>query len=399
MDDTTLEEHFPVGASITVEELSLAPYEALARLRQHEPVSWVPATSAWFVTRRDLAIEAMRDAERFTVDDERFTTAQVLGTSMLSLDGAEHTRHRRALTAPFRPKFLREELEVRITDAAQGLIARTLGSEHPELRTGVAGPLAVRTILDLLGMDDVNPNAVLGWYGAFGDAIVALTVGGTIPPEVSDTVGDLYQYVGNAMDGDASLIRQLVDDGVLRRHEIPAAVAVVMFGAIETSEGMTANAFLHLLGAPHVWDRLRSDRTLIAKAIDESLRLEPAAAVIDRYTTREVELGGVTIPERNLVTISLLGANRDPDVFDRPDEFDLDRTNLAQHVTFIQGPHTCLGLHVARAETRAAITAALDWEIANDASLELNPAETTSPTGLIFRKPTTVAVACRSGQT
>ncbi len=390
MDDTELEERFPIGASITVDELSLAPYEALARLRQHEPVSWVPATSAWFVTRRDLAIEAMRDAQRFTVDDDRFTTAQVLGTSMLSLDGEAHTRHRRAFTAPFRPKFLRDELEVRITDAAQELLARTLGSEHSELRSGVAGPLAVRTILDLLGMDDVNPNDVLGWYGAFGDAIVALTLGGTIPRDVSDTVGDLYQYVGNAMDGDASLIRQLVNDGVLRREEIPAAVAVVMFGAIETSEGMTANAFLHLLGAPHVWDRLRSDRSLIARAIDESLRLEPAAAVIDRYTTSDVELGGVTIPERNLVTVSLLGANRDPEVFDRPDEFDLDRTNLAQHVTFVQGPHTCLGLHVARAETHAAITAALDWEAETGRELSLNAEETTSPTGLIFRKPSQV---------
>ena len=166
-------------------------------------------------------------------------------TSMLSLDGPEHQRHRKAFTAPFRPKFLREELEHRIADNARSLVASTVASDSAELRTGVAGPLAVGTILDLLGMDDVDATDVLDWYGAFGDAIVALTVGGTIPPEVSNTVGDLYDYVGNAMDGDASLIRQLVDDEVLRREEIPAAVAVVMFGAIETSEGMTSNAFLH----------------------------------------------------------------------------------------------------------------------------------------------------------
>ncbi len=392
MNTPTLEDRFPVGAAITVEELSAAPYAALTRLREQEPVSWVPATGAWFVTRRDLAIDVMRDAEQFTVDDERFTTAQVLGTSMLSLDGEEHTRHRKAFTAPFRPKFLREELEARITNAAKELVAKTLPSEKPELRTGVAGPLAVRTILDLLGMDDVDPSDVLGWYGAFGDAIVALTIGGTIPPEVSNTVDDLYQYVGNAMDGDASLIRQLVDDGLLRRDEIPAAVAVVMFGAIETSEGMTANAFLHLLETPGVWDRLRADRSLIAKAIDESLRLEPAAAVIDRYTTSDVQLDGVTIPERSLVTVSLLGANRDPEVFPRPNVFDLDRPNLAQHVTFVQGPHTCLGLHVARAETHAAITAALDWEIETGSQLSLNAGESSAPTGLIFRKPPAVTV-------
>jgi cytochrome P450 len=391
MDDTELQGRFPIGASITVEELSLAPYGALARLRRYEPVSWVPATNAWFVTRRDLAIEAMRDAEGFTVDDDRFTTAQVLGTSMLSLDGDEHTRHRKAFTAPFRPKFLREELETRIVDRAKRLVATTLSGDNPELRTGIAGPLAVETILDVLGMEDVDSTDVLSWYGAFSKAIVSLTIGKPVPAEVTDIIGSLYGYVGAAMDGDASLVRQLVDDQVLRRDEIPAAVAVVMFGAIETSEGMTANAFLHVLQTSGVWDRLRSDRSLIAQAIDESLRLEPAAAVIDRYTTRDVELGGVRIPERNLVTISLLAANRDPDVFDRPDEFDIDRPNLAQHVTFIQGPHTCLGLHVARAETHAALTAALDWEAETGRDLSLNAEESSSPVGLIFRKPLSVA--------
>jgi cytochrome P450 len=398
MDDTELEEHFPIGASITVKELSLAPYEALERLRRHEPVSWVPATNAWFVTRRDLAIEVMRDAERFTVDDERFTTAQVLGTSMLSLDGDEHTRHRRAFTAPFRPRYLRQELETRITARAKRLVAATLSRDRPELRTEIAGPLAVETILEVLGMEDVDSTDVLSWYGAFSDAIVSLTIGEQVPADVLDIIGSLYGYVGAAMDGDASLVRQLVDDQVLRREEIPAAVAVVMFGAIETSEAMTANAFLHVLQTPGIWERLRADRSLIAKAVDESLRLEPAAAVIDRYTTRDVELGGVTIPERSLVTISLLGANRDPEVFDNPNHFDIDRPNLAQHVTFIQGPHTCLGLHVARAETHAAIAAALDWEDETGHVLSLNAEESSAPAGLIFRKPLVVSVQAYVGR-
>lgn len=392
MDSRPIPGRFPIGETVTIDELRTAPYRVVASMRSNEPVSFVPALGAWFVTRRDLAIEAMRDTERFTVDDDRFTTAQVLGTSLLSLDGEEHSRHRKALTAPFRPKFLREELETRISETARALMRRTLGDHNPELRTGVAGPLAVQTILDLLGIDDVDPIDVLGWYAAFGDAIVALTVGGTIPPEVKDTVDNLYRYVRNAMDGDASWISALVDDGVLRPDEIPAAVAVVMFGGIETSEGMTANAFFHLLQAPDVWDRLRSDRPLIAKAIDESLRIEPAAAVIDRYTTTDVELGGVVIPEQSLVTISLLGANRDPNVFERPDEFDIDRPNLAQHVSFVQGPHTCLGLHVARAETHAAISAALDWEAETGRHLSLNAEESSAPIGLVFRKPLAVAV-------
>ena len=388
----TRTEDYPIGASITVDELTNDPYPALARLRSDEPVSWLPALNAWFVTRRDLSIEAMKDAGRFTVDDDRFTTAKVLGTSMLSLDGDEHARHRKAFTGPFRPKVVREQLEARIQAQATNLVAETLAGGR-ELRTGIAGPLAVQTILDVLGLTDVDAADVLSWYGAFGDAIVALTVGDDVPSEVHGTLGQLYIYVGDAMGSDdAGLVTQLVEDGVLRTDEIPAAVAVVMFGAIETSEGMTANALWHLLSHPDQWNRLRQDRSLIPRAIDESLRLEPAATWIDRYTTTAVELGGVTIPKRELVTINLLAANRDPDVFERPDEFDIDRSNLAQHVTFVQGPHACIGLHVARAETHAALTAALDWEAESGERLSLDTHNSSAPQGLIFRKAPAVVV-------
>lgn len=382
--------HFEIGASVTIEELTQSPYELLAKLREHEPVSWVPALNAWWVTRRDLAIEAMVDADRFTVADERFTTAQVLGTSMLNLDGPDHQRHRQAFTAPFRPKFIREELEQRITDTAARLWSACMGADRA-VRSGVAGPLAVETILDLLGLDDVEPAEVLRWYGAFGEAITALTVGETVPPEVHATLAQLYTYVDGAIvNGNPGVIANLVNDQIIERDEIPAAVAVVMFGAIETSEAMTANAFWHLLSHPEQLGRLRRDRTLIKGAINESLRLEPAATWVDRYTTTDVKLGSVSIPAGELVSISLLGANRDPDVFENPDTFDIDRPNLAQHVTFVQGPHACLGLHVARAETRAAITAALDWESLSGMELTLDASRSDPPHGLIFRGTTPV---------
>lgn len=381
----TRSEQFPIGAAITVEELTESPYEALARIRTHEPVTWIPPLNAWWITRRDLGLEAMTDAETFTVDDDRFTTARILGTSMLNLDGTEHVRHRAAFVAPFRPKFVREVLEARIAASATRLWTETVDGSR-EIRSGIAGPLAVETILDLMGLVDVETTEVLSWYSAFGEAITALTVGDEIPGEVDATLTRLKSYVETAMEaGGSGFVTDLVSDGILHLEEIPAAVAVILFGAIETSEAMTANAFWHLLEHPEVWDRIRQDRSLIPTAINESLRMEPAATWVDRYTTREVELGGVTIPEGELVSISLIGANRDPDVFDDPDTFNIDRTNLTQHVTFVKGPHACLGLHVARVETHAAIDAALDWEAATGTNMTLNPDRTEAPSGLIFR--------------
>src|SRR5436190_23269939 len=101
---------FAIGAAVTLADLEEAPHGVLARLREREPVSWLPALGGWLVTRRDLALTVMRDAERFTVDDPRFSTAQVVGPSMLSLDGAEHRRHRDPFADPFRRAAVRERL-------------------------------------------------------------------------------------------------------------------------------------------------------------------------------------------------------------------------------------------------------------------------------------------------
>jgi hypothetical protein len=95
---------FPLGAAITLADLDHDPHPWLARLRDTEPVSWLPALHGWLVTRHDLAVAVMRDSAAFTVDDPRFSTARVVGPSMLSLDGAAHGRHRTPFTKGWRHK-------------------------------------------------------------------------------------------------------------------------------------------------------------------------------------------------------------------------------------------------------------------------------------------------------
>ena len=102
------EQSFPLGAAVTLDQLDLDPHPVLAALREREPVSWLPALEGWLVTRYDLAVHVMRDAETFTVEDPRFSTAQVVGPSMLSLDGEAHSRHRAPFAAPFRPRAVRD---------------------------------------------------------------------------------------------------------------------------------------------------------------------------------------------------------------------------------------------------------------------------------------------------
>jgi cytochrome P450 len=92
---------YPRGAAVTLAGLREDPHPVLARLRETEPVSWVPVLNGWLVTRWDLAAAVMRDSATFTVDDPRFSTARIVGPSMLSLDGPGHDRHRRPFGTPF----------------------------------------------------------------------------------------------------------------------------------------------------------------------------------------------------------------------------------------------------------------------------------------------------------
>src|SRR5438105_3450292 len=121
---------FPVGAAATLEELEADPHPLLARLREREPVSWLPALGGWLVTRRGLAMEAMRDPVTFTVDDPRFSTGQVVGRSMLTTDGHEHERHRAPFARPFRLDAVRERFTSFVEAESDTLIGAVEAAGH-----------------------------------------------------------------------------------------------------------------------------------------------------------------------------------------------------------------------------------------------------------------------------
>ena len=124
-------------------------------------------------------------------------------------------------------------------------------------------------------------------------------------------------------------------------------------------------------------------------AVEESLRLEPAAAVLDRYATGDTTLGEAEIAAGDLVRISITAANRDPAVFPDPDRFDPSRENAGRHLAFAAGPHVCLGMHLARLEAHVALGALLDRFD------PLTLAEPTAPAGAVFRKPPRLLVRWR----
>ena len=392
--------------TIELADLEGDPHPVLARLRATAPVAWVPVLGAWLVTGYDLAVAVLRDARTFTVDDPRFSTAQVVGPSMLSLDGASHARHR----GPFNRPFRHDEVYARLAAFTRAETGRLVSAIEPhgdaELRRAVAGPLAVAVMAEVLGLGQADPGTILAWYDGIVAAVQAEGAaagrgdagGGATGVATAGTTafGELAASLREVIAGGGSLLAEVTGpmaEAPLAEEEAISNAAVLMFGGIETTEGMIANALLHLLSSPAQLALVLADPALVPVAVEESLRLEPAAAVVDRYATADTRLGDAGIRAGDQVTVSITGANRDPAVFADPDAFDVRRANAGRHLAFAHGPHFCLGAHLARLEAQVAVGTLL----ARLPRLRLDPGYPSAPRGLVFRKPPALRVRWDTG--
>ena len=402
---------FPVGASVTRAALDRDPHPLLRELREHEPVSWIPVLGGWLVTRRDLALRVLRDAGTFTVDDPRFSTARVVGlqqavrgrcraqaapgpvlggaaggrTPAASWKPSPGPRRRggvghgpgrpgRAPPVPGRAAGSRRSVaeasghsdetdpgldRSRTTSSASAGsdMAGQPGREAPPgARTaGAGGPGADRAaaafgMLRAAPGKPRRPRVVAGrrWPAR------ARAMAGLCRPRRLRVMAGLCRP-REPVAGTAGQRLAAAADGGLATSEVVSNAAVLMFGGIETTEGMICNAMLHLLSQPDQARQVMAEPAQVENAIEESLRLEPAAAVVDRYATADVTIGAAAIRRGDLVTVSLAGANRDPAFFADPDTFDVHRANARQNLAFARGPHFCIGAHLARLETRTAV--------------------------------------------
>ena len=359
----------------SLEELESDPHPHLARLRASAPVAYVPALGGWLVTSRAAAVSVLQDPATFTVDDPRFSTAQVVGRSMLSTDGDEHTRHRTPFVAAYRRRRVEADLGPTIRSLTERLLARIEARPgRAELRADLAGPLAAAAMAAAFGLDEQDDELIgrlLGWYRDIVDSVAGVAAGRPVTERGAAAMEELRAE-----------LTPLLPESVAISN-----AAVLLFGGIETTEGMILNAVRHVLIDASVRDDVIADRALTPLAVEESLRLEPAAAVVDRYATGDVELAGARISAGDLVVVSLAGANRDPAEFPDPDRFELRRPNLRRQLAFASGSHVCLGMDLARLEATTALAAVLTRLPGVRLDDDAPP-----PTGLVFRKPARLPV-------
>jgi cytochrome P450 len=385
---------FLAGAAIEFPDLEEhGRAEALDRLREAEPVSWVPAFGGWLVTSYPLARNVLARTGEFTVWAEPNLVRASLGVMMLTSDPPEHERQRQPFDEPFRMRSVRERFEGRVWARVQELLDELAPRGSCELVAEFAAPFAISVAGDILGLSLDDVPKVQGFYEAFAGA---MTYDGD--PEPQRRANAARAAFDEILLGELARAREQPDRSItsavvqepateLTDGEIVAQLRVILFGAIETVESMVTNAVLLLLQHPAALDAVRSDPGLIANAVEEAMRLIPPVAFIERWTAVPTAIADVELGRGEFVGISTLAAGRDPDVFEDPLRFDVRRANARHHLAFSFGVHHCLGFNMARMQGPLAVRAILERLPG------LRLAEAPEPHGFAFRRPAELHLA------
>lgn len=357
------------------------PYPLLARLRASDPVHWDERYRSWFITSyadneraiRDVRFSSDRitpviEKERSRTDPDRglIETLEQLDGWMVFRDPPEHLRLRRLVHRAFTPRMvaaMREQVEAvtdELLDAAE-LTASVEGTV--DLLGAVAYPLPAIVIAGMLGVPPEDREQFKQW----SDDISALVFGGMEDPSRHERartgMSQLVTYVTALVerarrdpreDLATALVQAHDEDGALSEAEVVATCINILFGGHETTTNLIANGVLALLQHSEQADLLRADPGLAPLAVEELLRFDGPAKAVVRVAAEDVELLGRRISAGDRVFLLPAAANRDPSVFERPDELDITRSPNP-HLGFGAGMHYCLGASLARLEGAIAL--------------------------------------------
>src|ERR1700722_1150618 len=354
---------FPVGAAVELAELERDPYPVFARLREREPVSWLPALNMWYVTRYEHVRAIILDTERFTTVSEHSLLLDTFGTHLLTTEGALHDRYRRAVQPHFSAGFVRDHFEDPIRIAAAELIESFRSAGRVELRAAFARRLPIQAMLIACGLPATSELRIRQWYDSFEAALANFTLDRTVRLRAQRDVAALHELLQSVMPPaagpvDASLLASLINMPTGERlgdDEIKRNLSIILFGGISTVEALILNTLWALFEHPAVLSRLRADATLLPEVLDEAIRWLSPVQSATRHVVKDCEIAGVRLKAGATVNCMLGAANRDPRIFPHPDNFDIERTNLRRHLGFATGPHSCVGFYLAKSEARIAL--------------------------------------------
>lgn len=352
------------------------PLPEFARLRQTQPVRWVaqppgisgfPDEGYWAVTRHEDVKYVSTRPETFSSHLNtaviRFNEAispdqiEVQKLIMLNMDPPEHTRIRQIVQRGFTPRAIRS-LEDTLRERSHSIVANALAQAGPDgtfdFVTQIAVELPLQAIAELIGVPQDDRSRIFDWSNkmvAYDDPEYAIT------EEVgTEAATELISYAMNMAVARKEcpakdIVSQLVaaeDQGNLGSDEFGFFVLLLAVAGNETTRNAISHGMHAFLTHPEQWELFKRERP--STTAEEIVRWATPVVSFQRTATEETELGGETIRKGDRVGVFYSSANNDPDVFDRPEEFDITR-DPNPHLGFGGGgPHFCLGKSLATLE-------------------------------------------------
>jgi cytochrome P450 len=301
--------------------------------------------------------EVLHDVSRFnSTPPADGWEAPLAGNMLLYMDGPRHRRYRALVQPSFVPKRAQWWIQNWISATVHALVDTFIANGRADLNVEFCAAIPLLTICGSFGVQhaealDIREAVTSAGRGLakFAEIVTPIIAARRASPD-DDLISVLVQAEVTDEDGERHV---LGDDEVLG-----FAFLLLAAGSGTTWKQMGITLYA-LLTHPEWLDRVRADRGLLSPAIEEALRWQATDPMFSRYAVTGTILGTVAIPAGSVVHLCFGAANRDPARWDRPDEFDPGR-RLQGHFGFGRGPHTCLGMHVARAEMHAGVSALLD---------------------------------------
>jgi cytochrome P450 len=356
------------------------PYSVLNRLREAAPVFYDEVRRRWFVTRHEDVRSCLRD-KRLGRNFRHVMTPEEIGVqpldprwqafwaterwSLLWLEPPDHTRIRKLVAAAFTPRSV-EALREPARELARELLEPLAEAGSMELLYDYAQPYSIAVICRMLGVPLDRHRDLLDWSHRMVK-MYEFDVPDAAAESANRAAAEFQDYV-RALIGErraqprddmvSALVGARVDGARLSDDEIVSTVIVLLNAGHEASVNTLGNGMLAFARHPKQWRRVVGADVPAAAAGEEMIRYDPPLQLFERWVlTNGFAVGDVAIPRGDKIAMLFGAANRDPRVFERPDEFDVDRENAVQHIGFGGGIHVCIGAPLARIELDASLDA------------------------------------------
>jgi cytochrome P450 len=381
------------------------PYGWFAHMRKTEPVwrgtimansmtppEMVPAEE-WTLFDFNDVFAAFRDDQVFGSEQYNNTIGLVFGPTILGMHGKQHHDHRSLISKAFRQSALERWEPAVIDPICDHLVDEIKDDGAADLITAVTLEFPTRVTAALLGLpeDDFDLFRRLSFdlISIYIDIDAGLNASVELQAYFQEQVDQRRRKMTNDVIGD--LVGAEIDGEKLTDEAIISFLRLLLPAGLETTFRSSSNLLYLLLTHPDQLEAAQRDRDLIPAAIEEGIRYETPLVSVPRTTTRPVEINGIPIAQGAQVNLCMGSANRDETRWPDAHLFDIRRARRA-HVSFAGGIHSCLGMHLARVETRAMLNSLFD----RVTDLTLVPHDDARIIGMPFRSPKTLPVTFRA---